>query len=136
MSKGVIISTHGLTSIELLKSAEMIVGNQTDVETVTFKEGEGIDDLKEKYNKAIQNLQNNNELIILADLWGGSPFNVAVNLKFEVVTGVNIPMLIELFMNRDHMEMDELIKTIMNTSKESIMKHSELKIDSDIEEEF
>lgn len=136
MSKGVIISAHGLTSIELLKSAEMIVGNQTDVETVTFKEGEGIDDLKEKYNRAIQNLQNNDELIILADLWGGSPFNVAANLKVEVVTGVNIPMLIELFMNRDHMEMDELIKTIMNTSKESIMNHSELKIDSDIEEEF
>jgi|SRR5699024_10535056 len=136
MSKGVIISTHGLTSIELLKSAEMIVGNQTNVETVTFKEGEGIDDLKEKYNKAIQNLQSNDELIILADLWGGSPFNVAANLNIEVVTGVNIPMLIELFMNRDHMEMDELIKTIMNTSKESIMNHSGLKIDSDIEEEF
>lgn len=134
MSLGVIIATHGLSSIELLKSAEMITGKQTNVETVTFTEGEGLEELKESYSEALSKLSGNTNILILVDIWGGTPFNVAIEQNHEVITGVNIPMLIELFMNRDNVEMDMLVDGLLDTTKDSIKKLSQIEAEFEDEE--
>lgn len=136
MSLGVIIATHGLSSVELLKSAEMIVGNQKNVETVTFNEGDGLDDLKESYSNALNKLKDSKDIVILVDIWGGSPFNVATELDCEVITGVNIPMLIELFMNKDNLELSKLVKVVLTAGHESIKSLSAVTNNLDDEEEF
>ena len=98
---GIIVGTHGLFAKELLKSCEMICGEQKNVRAVTLVPGEGPDDVVKKYEEAIKELDCDGGVLFRNDLFGGSPYNaacrlVAANDKYGIVTGVNLPMLIEM----------------------------------------
>lgn len=98
---GIIIGAHGNLAEELLKSCEMICGTQKNLRTVTLMPGESLDDVLVKYKDAIAQLDCTNGLLFLNDLFGGSPFNAACrlaagDLSYGIVTGVNLPMLIEM----------------------------------------
>jgi len=98
---GIIVGTHGIFAEEIVKSCEMICGAQTNVRTVTLVPGEGPDDVVKKYEAAIETLDCADGVIFLNDLFGGSPYNAACRLaanneKYGIVTGVNLPMLIEM----------------------------------------
>ncbi|MDT8718965.1 PTS mannose transporter subunit IID [Clostridium sp. 19966] len=115
-----IIGTHGRASEEILKSAEMIFGKQENVATVTFETGEGTDDLIRKYNEKLNELDTSSGVIFMVDLFGGSPFNAASAIAakqddMDVVTGVNIPMILETFVSRESMD----VKNLINLSKEA-----------------
>jgi len=121
----VIIGTHGIFSEEILKSAEMIFGTQENVGSVTFKPGEGVDDLVEKYNKLISELDCKDGVLFMVDLFGGSPFNAASilamkNDNMEIVTGVNLPMILEVFGGRDFSTLSELLAIAENAGKEAV----------------
>jgi PTS system mannose-specific IIA component len=121
----VIIGTHGIFSEEILKSAEMIFGTQENVGSVTFKPGEGVDDLVEKYNKLISELDCKDGVLFMVDLFGGSPFNAAsiIAMKhdnMEIVTGVNLPMILESLGSRDFSSLSELLAIAENSGKEAI----------------
>src|SRR5471030_1605595 len=121
----VIIGTHGMFSEEILKSAEMIFGKQENVSTVTFKPGEGVDNLVEKYNKLISELDCKDGVLFMVDLFGGSPFNAASiiamkNDNMEIVTGVNLPMILESLGSRDFSSLSELLAIAENSGKEAI----------------
>ncbi len=97
---GIILGTHGKLSQELLHTGEMIMGKLEKVETVSLLPGEGLEQLKGKYQQAIENLGTEN-ILILTDIFGGSPYNsastfVAENEQYGIVTGVNLPMLLEM----------------------------------------
>ena len=135
----VIIGTHGMFSEEILKSAEMIFGSQENVGTVTFKPGEGVDNLIEKYNKLINELDCTDGVLFMVDLFGGSPFNAASilalkNDSMEIVTGVNLPMLLEVFGSRDFSSLSELVTIAQNAGKDSI-KQLVKQMSSDLEED-
>ncbi|EKQ57801.1 MULTISPECIES: mannose/fructose/sorbose PTS transporter subunit IIA [unclassified Clostridium] len=123
-----IISTHGKFSEELVKSSEMIFGSQTNVGIVTFKPGEGTDNLVEKYNNLINNeLDCKDGVLFMVDLFGGSPFNAASilalkNKNMEIVSGVNLPMLLEVFGSRDFSSLSELVEIAQNSGKDAIRK--------------
>lgn len=134
-----IISTHGNFSEELVKSSEMIFGSQSNVGVVTFKPGEGTENLVDKYNKLITELDCTDGILFMVDLFGGSPFNAASilalkNDKMEIVTGVNLPMLLEVFGSRDFSSLSELVAIAQNAGKESI-KQFVKEINTDIEED-
>jgi len=98
---GIIVGTHGRFSEELLKSCEMICGEQKNVRAVTLIPGEGPDDVVKKYEQAIKELDCGDGVLFLNDLFGGSPYNAACRLvisneAYGIVTGVNLPMLIEM----------------------------------------
>lgn len=100
----VIIGTHGKFSEELLKSSEMILGKQDNIGYITFKPGEGLEDLVSKYTEVINGLDSKDGVLFMVDLFGGSPYNAASmmaieNENMDVVTGVNLPMLLETFRN-------------------------------------
>ena len=121
----VIIGTHGMFSEEILKSAEMIFGNQENIGTVTFKPGEGVDKLVEKYNKLINELDSTDGVLFMVDLFGGSPFNAASiiamkNDNVEIVTGVNLPMILETLGSREFSNLSELLAIAENSGKEAI----------------
>ncbi len=121
----VIIGTHGIFSEEILKSAEMIFGIQDNVGAVTFKPGEGIEGLVEKYNTLIEKLDSTDGVLFMVDLFGGSPFNAAsiIAMKhenMEIVTGVNLPMILEVLGSRDFSSITELLKIAENSGKEAV----------------
>ena len=124
METGVIIATHGFSSVELLKSAEMIVGIQKNVETITFEEGQGLEELHNSYQESLKKLSGCQSILILVDILGGSPFNVGALQKHPLIAGVNIPMLLELFMKRDTVSLDQLVKDTILAGKESIVRYT------------
>ena len=98
---GIIVGTHGHLAEELVKTCAMICGQPDNLKTVTLVPGEGPEDLIAKYQKAIAEMDTTNGIIILNDLFGGSPYNAACRIAMDdekcgIVTGVSLPMLIEV----------------------------------------
>ena len=134
---GVIICTHGNSAPELLKSAEMICGKQENCQTVSFTEGESLEQLKSEISEKISQLKGT--VFCLTDLKGGTPFNTLVSLlksnpEMEIITGVNIPMLLELFINRSQLKKEELLSGIMTAGKTGIYRYQEVEPSADDEE--
>lgn len=107
---GIILASHGEFAKGILQSSEMIFGEQENVKAVTLMPSEGPDDFKAKLKEAIASFDNQDEVLFLVDLWGGTPFNQA-NTLFEehkdswaIVAGMNLPMLIEAYGARFSME--------------------------------
>lgn len=99
-----IIAAHGHLAEGLLASSAMIVGPGDDIVAVTFEPSEGPDDLLAKYAAAIE-ASSSQEHLFLVDLFGGSPYNAAARFAAarqdcDVVTGVNLPMLVEVLSRR------------------------------------
>ena len=121
----IILGTHGKSAVELLGSAEMIFGKQENVEAITFETGENTDDLLRKYNAKLENLNCEDGVIFMVDLFGGSPYNAAALLaakdaKMDIVTGVSIPMLLETFGARSFSNLEELVDIAKNAGHEGI----------------
>lgn len=134
---GVIICTHGNSAPELLKSAEMICGKQENCQTVSFTEGESLEQLKSEISEKISKLKGT--VFCLTDLKGGTPFNTLVSLlksnpEMEIITGVNIPMLLELFINRSQLEKEELLSGITEAGKTGIYRYQDVEPSADDEE--
>ncbi|GMA70196.1 PTS mannose transporter subunit EIIAB [Leuconostoc litchii] len=101
-----IIASHGDFAKGILMSGSMIFGEQENVEVVTFLPNEGPDDLDKHYQEALAKFDNDDQVLFLVDLWGGSPFNRASLIqkqnpeKMAIVAGLNLPMLIEAYAGR------------------------------------
>ncbi|MBQ9478959.1 MAG: PTS sugar transporter subunit IIA [Selenomonadaceae bacterium] len=130
---GIIIGTHGLFSTELLKTCEMICGDQPNVRAVTLVPGEGPDDVVEKYEDAIKELGNPDRVLFLNDLLGGSPYNAACRLvvgnqNYAIVAGVNLPMLIamvsEQITDDGSLEIDQLVEKAIAAGKDGVLSAS------------
>ncbi|PVZ82789.1 PTS mannose transporter subunit IIAB [Serratia sp. S1B] len=123
MAIAIIIGTHGTAAEQLLKTAEMLLGEQHNTAYIDFVPGENAETLIEKYNRKISELDTSNGVLFLVDTWGGSPFNAASRIAvdkehYEVITGVNIPMLVETFMARDdNLSFDELVALALETGR-------------------
>ena len=142
---GIIIGTHGLFSTELLKTCEMICGEQANVRAVTLVPGEGPDDVVEKYKVAINELGNPDRVLFLNDLLGGSPYNAACrivvnNPNYAIVAGVNLPMLIamvsEQITDDGSLSIAQLVEKASDAGKDGILaaSHESLNAESDDDE--
>ena len=110
----IIVATHGKFSEELVNSAAMVYGEDKNTHVVTFLPGEGGDHLVDKYNAIIATLPENKPVLFLVDLFGGSPYNAAsrvVSLRenADIVTGISLPMLLEVLDAKDNSTLDELV---------------------------
>lgn len=106
MTIAVVITTHGHAAKALLATAEMIIGAQENVRCVDFVPGENGEVLAGKIRAATAELDTSGGLLLLVDLWGGTPFNASSGIahddaNIEVVTGVNVPMLVSVLMERE-----------------------------------
>ncbi|WP_338997709.1 mannose/fructose/sorbose PTS transporter subunit IIB [Lactococcus formosensis] len=107
MSIGIVIASHGEFAAGIKQSGSMIFGKQEKVQAVTFMPNEGPDDLRAKIEAAIATFDAEDEVLVLADLWSGSPFNQASAVmganperKVAIITGLNLPMLIQAYTER------------------------------------
>lgn len=124
---GIIIASHGEFAQGILQSGSMIFGEQEKVQAVVLMPSEGPDDLKAKLKAAIATFDEEDEVLFLVDLWGGTPFNQANSLfeehkdKWAIVSGLNLPMLIEAYASRFSMNSAQEIAThILETAKEGV----------------
>ena len=126
MTIAIVIGTHGWAAEQLLKTAEMLLGEQENVGWIDFVPGENAETLIEKYTAQLSKLDTSKGVLFLVDTWGGSPFNAASRIvvdkeHYEVVAGVNIPMLVETFMARDdNPSFDELVALAVETGREGV----------------
>jgi len=122
----IVIGTHGFAAEQLLKTAEMLLGEQENVGWIDFVPGENADTLIVKYNAELEKLDTSEGVLFLVDTWGGSPFNAASRIvvdkdHHEVIAGVNIPMLVETLMARDDKpSFDELVAVAVETGREGV----------------
>ena len=126
MSIGIIIASHGEFAAGIHQSGSMIFGEQEKVQVVTFMPNEGPDDLYAKFNDAVASFDANDEVLVLADLWSGSPFNQASRVmgenpdrKFAIITGLNLPMLIQAYTER-MMDANAVVANIIKEAKEGV----------------
>ena len=97
---GIVICTHATLATALLEAGEMIVGPIENATAVTVNPGESGEDIVDKLSEAIESVDQGDGVIVLCDMFGGTPSNVSLTLlsdKIEVITGVNLPMLLKLY---------------------------------------
>ncbi len=130
MGIGIIIASHGKFAEGIHQSGSMIFGDQEKVQVVTFMPSEGPDDLYGHFNNAIAQFDADDEILVLADLWSGSPFNQASRVmgenpdrKFAIITGLNLPMLIQAYTERmmdANAGVDQVAANIIKESRDGI----------------
>lgn len=95
----IVIVTHGLLGQELLKTAEFIVGSLDACVSVSINGVKGPDSLRNSIDQAIKSVDKGGGVLILTDMFGGTPSNLSLSFleegKVEVLTGVNLPMLLK-----------------------------------------
>lgn len=105
-----IIASHGEFAAGIRQSGQMIFGEQENVQVVTFMPNEGPEDLTKKFEDALATFEPEGQVLFLVDLWGGSPFNAASRIqalhedRMAIITGLNLPMLVEAYGARFTME--------------------------------
>lgn len=100
----IIILTHGSLGVELLKTCEMIIGKQDRVDVLTVQNGISLSDIANRLDELIESFGESG-VLIFTDMFGGSPSNIAMSYlgqsNVEVLTGVNLPMLLKAFSTRE-----------------------------------
>lgn len=127
---GVLITTHGNLGSEFMKAAEMIKGTLNNVMHISMDQTKGMEELKKEITVAIRKLDQGQGVLILTDLFGGTPSNLSLSLlkegKVEVVTGVNLPMLLKLNDIRNKMNLQEFARQVRDYGKKNIYLASEI----------
>ena len=111
---GVVLVSHGSMAQGTLEAASMIVGTQGGIATVTLREGDNVEGLVECVAAAIEEVDEGNGVLVLVDLFGASPFNASARLAMErdgieVITGMSLPMLVEMMVRREGATLAELV---------------------------
>ena len=106
---GMILVTHGRLAEEFVNAMEHVVGKQSDVATVCIGPQDDMEQRRKDIAKAIKLVDSGSGAVILTDLFGGTPSNLAISLlkagKTEVIAGINLPMLIRLAGARKDMDL-------------------------------
>ena len=125
---GIILASHGDFAKGILQSGSMIFGEQENVAAVTLEPSKGPEDIRRQMEEAIASFENQDEVLFLVDLWGGTPFNQASNLMNEnpdkpwaIVSGMNLPMVIESYANRFSMDKArDIAAAVIGTAKDGV----------------
>jgi PTS system mannose-specific IIA component len=137
MKVGVVVVTHGQLAAELVNSAEMIVGDLPHFAAVSIGWHDDVDRAKDEIGGAIARVQASAgageadpaSVLVLTDMFGGTPANLAVtfvNPHVEVITGVNLPMLIKLARTPKQNDLLTLARELREDGRNSIWIASDL----------
>ena len=122
--------THGRLAIELLNAAEMIVGEIHHIAAVSIGWHDDVDMARNMIEKALQRVSGPDGVLILTDMFGGTPTNIASTFledgKVEVITGVNLPMLIKLLQMEPGQNLAAAARLVRENGQSSIYNTSEL----------
>ena len=121
----IIMVSHGEYVKAMIESAELIVGEQENVTTFGFNLGDSVDQLQESIANELKRVQKNSDVLVLTDMFSGSPFNAVSSLmqeySFHHITGINLPLLLKILMSRDETSVEELCSNAMEKGKDTII---------------
>lgn len=122
--KGLIVATHGNLSRELVRSAEMVAGPIESCHTWTLNPEDNVTENEERMIEMINLFHEEDDIFIMLDLFGGTPSNLILkNTKgknVKILTGVNLPMILEFAMSRDSLPAEELMEVCEDAGKYGI----------------
>jgi PTS system mannose-specific IIA component len=122
---GIVIVTHGQLGDALIEAAEFILSNRPDgIESVSIDLSQNVDKLREKISTSIKKVKQKDGVIILTDMFGGTPSNLSYSFleegQIEVISGVNLPILIQAANMREKMDLAKLATNLEAFGKKSI----------------
>jgi PTS system mannose-specific IIA component len=127
---GGVIVTHGNLANELLSAAETIVGDIHHIAAVSIGWSDDVDIAREEIGKAIERVRQGAGVIVLTDMFGGTPTNLACTFldsaSLEVVTGVNLPMVIKLADQQNEESLQAIARRVRDQGQKSIYLASEI----------
>jgi len=126
---GIVIVTHARLASELLQAAELILGSLPLVEAVSIDREMSVELVHNHLEQVISSIGADG-VLIMTDLFGGTPTNISAEFlspgKVEIITGVNLPMLIKATSARTNADLDGLACLLLEYGKKAIMRPSEL----------
>ena len=121
---GMVLVTHGRLATEFRAALEHVVGPQKQVETVTIMPEDDMEQRRKDIITAIQAVEGGAGVILLTDMFGGTPSNLAISVmegsKVDVVAGINLPMLIKLASVRDQSTLEQAVVQAQDAGRKYI----------------
>ena len=127
---GVVVVTHGQLATELVNAAEMIVGDLPQFTAVSIGWHDDVNDAREEIAQAIERVRGEAGVLLLTDMFGGTPSNLGMTFlekdRIEVITGVNLPMLIKLAGLRESSDLLAVAREMREHGRNAIWVASDL----------
>jgi PTS system mannose-specific IIA component len=121
---GMVLVTHGRLAVEFRAAMEHVVGPQRQVETITIGPDDDMDQRRRDILAAVEAVDTGDGVVILTDMFGGTPSNLAISVmnggKTEVVAGINLPMLIKLASVRGECDLDRAVVQAQDAGRKYI----------------
>lgn len=122
---GIIVVAHGKLGEVMLRVCEMILGQVYDCASIKVDSNHDSENAVRRLNDAASRLDRGKGVLVLTDMFGGTPTNLALSLlgkhKAEVVTGLNMPMLLKAFESREGAELGELAESVADAGNAGIV---------------
>jgi len=126
---GALVVSHGHLARELVAAAEMIVGEISYIQAVSIGWHDDVNDARKEIEKRITEVDKGSGVLILTDMFGGTPSNIAFSFhepeKIDVVTGVNLPMIIKIANQKEGDTVETLAKAVRDQGQLSISTASD-----------
>ncbi len=127
---GVVVVTHYRLGEQLLQALRLIVPEAPPFYAVSVEPDQPVEEMRRRIEEAIKTAEQGEGVLVLTDMFGGTPSNIALSFlsehRVEVVTGVNLPMLVKLATLSEPSPLDELARFIKNYGQRNISVASEI----------
>ena len=127
---GLVVATHSKLAQEFLNAAEMIIGPAENVQAVCIRKEDSVEEIRQGILAAVEMVGKDGEgVLIMTDMFGGTPANISLSLleprRIEVLTGVNLPMVLKFFNSQEGLSLSELSVMLKAYGQQSISLASE-----------
>ena len=121
---GLVLVTHGRLAVEFCSALEHVMGPQAQIETVTIGPDDDMERRRHDIIDAVARVQTGDGVVILTDMFGGTPSNLAISVMnapdVEVVAGINLPMLVKLSKVRAELPLSEAVDVAQEAGRKYI----------------
>jgi PTS system mannose-specific IIA component len=121
---GGIIVSHGKLAEELLNALNIILGEAANIEAISIGWYDDVEESKKKINQSLKRVDRKNGVLIFTDMFGGTPSNLSFTFlsdgRVEIITGVNLPMLIKFVSLQRSQNLEEVAKKVVEQGKKNI----------------
>jgi PTS system mannose-specific IIA component len=121
---GLVIVTHGLLGQELINALEHVVGRQSNITAICIGPDDDMEKKRDQIIESVANAEEGNGVILLTDMFGGTPSNLAISIlgsaNVEVIAGVNLPMLIKLASVRQTESLEDAAQSAQEAGRKYI----------------
>lgn len=129
--KGLVVATHADLGAELLRACELIIGPVRSARAISVQRDNGVEQVHKLFQEAIREVGNDGEgVLIMTDMIGGTPANIGAAYleegKVDVLTGVNLPMVLKFFNSPDDLSLSELANILKAYGQKGVTLVSDL----------